>query len=216
MASNSTRYKGFTLVEILVVIAIIAIVSAASIPMGLNYVRHYKIMGAAQGIAAQAQRARAQAVKLNTSRGVLLNFNYPLGGQYQYTSLDPNPMTGNWDGGVYPANPGVFEVGRIDYGSVPAPPDNIVDPNPGAGIQSPHGLPVVLGQDLGFEPGERNALLFRADGSVAAVNAGGPTGGGVLVADGIDWLVTVRDSATDLTRVVRISPGGRIRLDGSN
>lgn len=216
MASNFTRNKGFTLIEILVVMLIIIVVSAASIPMGLNYVRHYRITGAAQGIAAQAQRARAQAVKLNSSRGVLLNFNYPQGGQYQYTSLDPDPMTGNWDGGVYPANPGVFEVGRIAYGMVPAPPANVMDPNLPAGVQSPHGFPVVLGQDLGFDAGERNALLFRADGSVAAVNAGGPAGGGVLVADGNDWLITVRDSSTNLIRVVRVSPGGRIKLDGAN
>jgi hypothetical protein len=67
--------------------------------------------------------------------------------------------------------------------------------------------------DLGFDDGERNALLFRADGSVAAVNAGGPAGPGVLVQDGNDWLVTVRDSTTDLTRVIRISPGGRVRLE---
>ncbi len=216
MASNSIRYKGFTLIELLVVMAIIIVVSAASIPMGLNYVRHYKITGAAQGVAAQAQRARAQAVKLNSSRGVLLNFNYPAGGQYQYTSLDPDPMTGNWDGAVYPENPGVFEVGTIAYGSVPAPPSNVVDPDPVAGIQSPHGLPVVLGQDLGFDPGTRNALLFRADGSVSAVNAGGPAGGGALVQDGNDWLVTLRDSSTGLTRVIRVSPGGRVRLDTVN
>jgi prepilin-type N-terminal cleavage/methylation domain-containing protein len=213
VASNPIRHKGFTLVELLVVVTIIVVVSAASIPMGLSYVRHYKITGAAQGVAAQAQRARSQAVKLNSSRGVLLNFNYPQPGQYQYTSLDPDPMTGNWDGDVYPENPGVFEVGSVAYGTVPAPPANIIDPDVAAGIQSPHGTPVDLPLDLGFDDGERNALLFRADGSVAAVNAGGPAGPGVLVQDGNDWLVTVRDSTTDLTRVIRISPGGRVRLE---
>ena len=73
--------EGFSLVELMIVISIIVVVSAASIPMGLNFVRHYKITGAAQGIQAQVQMARAQAVKRNSSRGILLNFNYPGLGQ---------------------------------------------------------------------------------------------------------------------------------------
>jgi hypothetical protein len=101
----------------------------------------------------------------------------------------------------------------VAYGTVPDPPANIIDPDPAAGIQSPHGVPIELPQDINFDPGERNALLFRADGSVAAVNAAGPIGTAALVQDGVDWLVTVRDSTTQLTRVIRISPGGRVRLD---
>ena len=214
MASNSIRTRGFTLVELLVVIAIIVIVSATSIPMGLNYVRHYKITGAAQNVIAQVQRARSQAVKLNTARGVILNFNYPAMGEFQYTSLDPDPMTGNWDGDVYPANPGVFgPSGTVNYGTAPVPPANITDPDLAAGIQSPHGVPFQLPQEVNFVPGQRNALLFRADGSVFAVNAAGPIGASALVQDGVDWLVTVRDSYTQLTRVIRVSPGGRVRLD---
>ena len=214
MASISIRTRGFTLIELLVVMSIIIILSAASIPMGLNFVRHYKITGAAQNVVAQFQRARSQAVKLNSARGVILNFNYPATSEYQYTSLDPDPMTGNWDGGVYPANPGVFELGAtVAYGQAPVPPANITDPDPGAGIQSPHGLPIQLPQDVNFDPGERNVLLFRADGSVAAINAAGPIGTSALVQDGVDWLVTVRDSYTQLTRVIRVSPGGRVRLD---
>ena len=212
MASISIRTRGFTLIELLVVMSIIIILSAASIPMGLNFVRHYKITGAAQNVAAQFQRARSQAVKLNSARGVILNFNYPATSEYQYTSLDPDPMTGNWDGGVYPANPGVFGMPG-NYGIAPVPPANITDPDLAAGIQSPHGVPIQLPQDVNFDPGERNALLFRADGSVFAVNAAGPIGTSALVQDGVDWLVTVRDSYTQLTRVIRVSPGGRVRLD---
>jgi prepilin-type N-terminal cleavage/methylation domain-containing protein len=206
---------GFSLVEIMIVITIIVVISAASIPMGLNFVKHYKITGAAQGIAAEIQRARAQAVKRNSSRGILLNFNYPDAANYQFTSLDPDPMTGNWDGAVYPGNPGNCNQVAPNYGIVPDPPNNVIDPDPAAAVQSPHGIPIDLPNDIQFEPGQRNALLFCADGSVYAVNAAGPVGGSVLTLDanGVDWLLTVRDRTTQLSRVIRVSPGGRARVD---
>ena len=98
--------------------------------MGLNFVRHYKITGAAQNVVAQVQRARAQAVKLNSARGVILSFNYPAVGEYQFTSLDPDPMTGNSRLGKPPplavrleeAMPPV--VGTRDYGF---PSDDLPD-----------------------------------------------------------------------------------------
>ncbi len=206
---------GFSLVEILVVITIIVIISAASIPLGLNFVRQYKITGAAQGVAAEIQRARAQAVKRNTGRGILLNFNYPAAQTYQFTSLDPNPMTGNWDSPVYPANPGNCNASAASFGTVPDPPNNVVDPDRSLGVQSPHGIPIELPLDVGFEAGERNALLFCADGSFAAVNAAGQVGAAVLTqdVDGVDWLLTVSDRTTQLARVIRISPGGRVRVE---
>ncbi len=217
MASDSrSPSRGFTLIELLVVMAIIAISAAASIPMGLNFIRHYKITGAAHALTAQVHRARSQAVKRNTSRGILLNFNYPAPGQYQFTSLDPSPVTGSWDGGVYPQNPGLFGPGdTLNYGMVPDPPSNIVDPDAAAGVQSPHGVPTGLPVDLGFDVGVRNALLFRSDGSVAAVNAGGSVGAPALeqAPNGVDWLITVRDIRTNLSRVIRVSPGGRVRLE---
>ena len=79
----------------------------------------------------------------------------------------------------------------------------------------PTGFRSILPQDITFDVGARNALLFRADGSVAAVNAGGPVGNPVLVQapNGFDWLLTVRDQTTNLFRVIRISPNGRVRVD---
>jgi len=205
---------GFTLIELLVVVSIIVIVSAASIPMGLNFVRHYQVMGAAQGVAAHVQMARGQAVKLNTQRGVLLNFNYPAPGQYQWTSLDPNPMTGAWDSPVYPAfAPRNYQEGMGAYGTVPTAPNNTLDPDPASGVMSPHGTPIDLPQDLGFDPGGSNALLFRADGSVRAVNAGGASGAGVLNPNGVTWQLTVRDPNTNLTKVITVTRNGRVTIE---
>src|SRR5262245_5814043 len=101
----------------MVVITIIVIISAASIPAGLNFVRHYKVQGAVSNVASQMQMCRGQSVKRNTNRGILLNFNYPQPGMYQFTSLDPSPVTGTWDGNVYPTYaPLTYTENMANYG----------------------------------------------------------------------------------------------------
>jgi len=206
------RTKGFTLIEILVVIAIIAIVSAASIPMGMNFVKNYKVTGAVQNVAAQMQMSRGQAVKRNTNRGILLNFNYPQPGMYQFTSLDPSPVTNDWDGAFYPIfAPRVFNETLVNYGAVPTPPNNVADPDRPNGILSPHGVPNPLPTDLQFDPGAFNALLFRADGSVRAVNAAGNPNAAAVSVLGVDnFQVVLRDRTTNIVKTLTISKNGRV------
>lgn len=207
------RSKGFSLIELMVVVSIIVIVSAASIPMGLNFVRHYQVTGAAQNVASMVQMSRGQAVKRNTQRGILLNFNYPQPGQYQFTSLDPSPMTGTWDGVFYPNfAPRTYQEGMAAFGAVPVPPNNILDPDAANGVFSPNGIPVDMPQEIAFDPGVFNALLFRADGSVRAVTAAGG-GAGAVTLNGVDFQLTVRDPRTNLTKTLTISQNGRVTLD---
>jgi prepilin-type N-terminal cleavage/methylation domain-containing protein len=206
------RSKGFTLIELMVVISIIVIVSAASIPVGLNFVRQYQVTGAAQNVAAQVQMARGQAVKRNTQRGILLNFNFPAATQYQFTSLDPSPVTGAWDGNVYPNfAPRTYQEGVPNFGAVPLPPNNTLDPDVANGVMSPHGTPLGLPGEVAFDAGAFNALLFRADGSVRAVNAAGG-GGAVITVNGVEFEITVRDPRTNMTRLLRITRNGRVSI----
>jgi prepilin-type N-terminal cleavage/methylation domain-containing protein len=211
-SGTNGRANGFTLIELLVVVSIIVIVSAASIPMGLNFVRHYQVTGAAQNVAAQIQMSRGQAVKRNTQRGILLNFNYPAADGYQFTSLDPSPWDGNWDGGVYPNYaPLRYTEGDLNFGAVPVPPNNTLDPDPVNGVMSPHGVPAQLPQEIRFDAGAFNALLFRADGSVRAVNAAGG-GAPVVTINGLEFEIRITDPRTNLTRLITVTRNGRVTV----
>ena len=213
MTSNSTRGQGFTLIELMVVIAIIVTTAAATIPMGLNFVQHYRVIAAGQNVAGMIQRSRGEAVKRNTQRGILLNLNYPQTRQYQFTSLDPSPETGNWDGEYYPNfAPRTYTEGDLVFGAVPAVPFNVNDPNIDLGVMSPHGQVGFLPRQILFDPGQFNALLFRTDGSVRAVNT--PNGGaGAIDEVGVNYEFTVRDPRTNLTKLVTVSRNGRVRVE---
>ena len=208
MSANQERSLGFSMIELVVVLAFIAVVSTIAIPMGISYIRNYEVMGAAQNVASQMQMSRAQAVRRNSRRGMLLNFDYPDSGRYQFTTLDEDPVNGGWDGDIYPGNPGVFDPANRNYGAAPTPPANIA--SPGGGLPSPHGVVVSLPLGMEFVPGHQyGSLLFRVDGSVDAVNAGGVSAR-VIDEVGLNWVVQVRHPEYGLTRTITISRNGRV------
>jgi type IV fimbrial biogenesis protein FimT len=67
------KNSGFTLIELMTVIAIIAIAAAIAIPNLIGWMPNYRLRGAARDIYSTLQLARLRAVKENAS--VVVNFS---------------------------------------------------------------------------------------------------------------------------------------------
>ena len=64
--------RGFTMIEIAVVLLVIAIIAAAVVPQVINYMRKYRLGVAARNVATAVQRARYLATSNNKRAGVFL------------------------------------------------------------------------------------------------------------------------------------------------
>ena len=72
---------GFTLVEILIVVMLVAVMAGATVPTVADAIQRYSLTSAGQQVVSTIRSARQQAVGQNAIRRV--RFNFPAAGQYQ-------------------------------------------------------------------------------------------------------------------------------------
>ncbi len=65
------REAGFSLIELLVVVGIVMILAAVSLPNIGGYIRNFTIRGATSQVGGELQTARSKAIMTNTNNGVL-------------------------------------------------------------------------------------------------------------------------------------------------
>ena len=62
--------RGFSIVEMVIVVAIVGVLAAVAFPNIAQYTKNYRIRGAAQEVAGELQSARSKAIMTNTNSGV--------------------------------------------------------------------------------------------------------------------------------------------------
>ena len=92
--AGSNRLSGFTLTELMITVAVLAILTAFAIPAVVDWLPDYRLKRAANDLYSTFQQARLEAVRSNSTCAVYFN---TVAQTYQFLR-DPGP-NGSWDGG---------------------------------------------------------------------------------------------------------------------
>lgn len=185
---HSRSEWGFSLIELIVVVGIIAVMAAVGLPAIGRYFRNYQIRNAAREVATELQTARTKAIMKNVNWGVLFVTLSPT--TYQYVIEDD------------PANPANRTLNLM--GPVRTLPGDVVFSNVGATD------PSVRFNRMGSacDPGSDTVLC--PDVSVGAAYVRYVTGTDSVANTG--WFIDLTQPSTGLTQTVRILTGGRIQV----
>jgi prepilin-type N-terminal cleavage/methylation domain-containing protein len=185
--SRPRRQAGFSMVELLVVLGVIALMSTVAIPAIARYMRNYRIRGATQQVAGEIGAARNKAITRNTNLGVL------------FVAL--SSTTYRWVIQDDPATPGVQQTLSTLLTMPPQLGTLQTLPN-GVQFQAGGTMPAIGFNRLGGQctPGTRGCgSLSGAPGTnYVAVDAAGQA------------TVTLLQPDTGLRRTVTVTPGGRV------
>ncbi len=100
-ARFSQRQRGFSVIEMTIVILIIAVIAAFAIPQVINYLKRYRLTVSSRNVATSVQRARYLATSNNKRAAIVLTSQQ----QINIEEYDPS-------GKGEPQNKGIFNMSQ--------------------------------------------------------------------------------------------------------
>lgn len=190
--------RGFSLIEMLIVVAIVAVMAAVALPNIGQYIRNYKVKGGAQLVAGELQAARSRAIMSNTNLGV--SFVVVDSNTFRFVQEDIAAASPQRLSGLRRLPSGVFFA-----------PTALADPGPTlrflrlGGFCNPAALSTTC---LPAVPVSERSTAAEAgvldSGTVNGNYIGNDTGAPGTME------IRLREASTGLERTVRIAPGGRV------
>jgi len=190
--TRADQVRGFTLLELMLVLAVLGVISAMAIPAVLNTTRQIKLAANARAVERELQGARMKAVRSN--RAIRVRFNCPATGQYRMVELLGSKQTPATDDADSRA------ATRCGYSAYPFPDTNqdfFSIPNNDGPIQT-------LQDGIGFGT-DAQTVEFWPDGT-AHVAAGGTQPWPAIAGEGVG--ITVFDIMHQSTIVTSIGVNG--------
>ena len=179
--------RGFSLIEVLLVVALIATVGAMAIPLVLNTTNQIRLQANARQVERELQSARMKAVRSN--RAIRVRFNCPTTGQYRTVELLGTTQTPAADDDDSRASV------RCSYSSYPYP-----DPDPEISAVPNNDGPIqTLPDGVGFGS-DVQTVEFWPDGT-AHINAGGASPWPVIPDDASFTVLDILHSSTIVTSI---------------
>lgn len=189
---------GFSMIELLIVVALIVVMAAVALPNIAGYLRQAKVRGAMQQVAGEMQTARNKAIVKNTNEGVA--FAVVDADTYRfYVADDDDPLL---PPGTSPLGPLHQLPGGVTF--VPAALPGFAFNRLGAACQfGVGGCPMTL------LTAPTLAMLCPTGPEMARCTDN--TQGNYVGTDGAGaFFVTVIENTTQLQRRVDVGPGGRV------
>jgi prepilin-type N-terminal cleavage/methylation domain-containing protein len=203
------RDRGFSLLELMIVLAIVMIVLAFAVPLWMTGTRTAKIRGAESDFASLLQMARMRAANDDRYYSVYIQPAAGTAAQLAYVDIYPQNANGTWGTGAPPT--GSYTAG---------PPGDPVVSIPTEVVPQPQAAAPSTGNLFGLFCGSCTAAIIHntpptwgPDGlpCVPGVSAGGT--GAVCNSSGgpVAYVAYFRSSTTQEWDAVTISPAGRIK-----